>query len=307
MTCPASCSPSPAGTLIQCEDRAHRIGQEHSSVNVKYLVARDTIDDRVWPMIERKLQVLSEAGLNSESMSDASVVRREQRTLDIMFGGSGASSDASGAPTSTATPGAASRKATVPEAKAVAESHVENPEVAHARPWDGLVLSSPAAVKKRKASRRPKAKRRSAAKAKPRSKPRGKPGSTMARSTADASPALASYVPDGFQDDVLSVGAAAVEAALRDSSTRHLRESDPFEIEGFVETHPPPRNGASTVASSFAALGSKRTASDTGQPEAKRSRRETDSPGSPPASSPASSLGSGVRTKRSSLARRRFQ
>jgi len=46
------------GVLVQAEDRAHRIGQK-SSVNVHYLVAPGTIDDIMWPMVSRKVQVVS--------------------------------------------------------------------------------------------------------------------------------------------------------------------------------------------------------------------------------------------------------
>lgn len=35
------------GTMIQAEDRAHRIGQT-DNVNVHYLLARGTTDDRIW-------------------------------------------------------------------------------------------------------------------------------------------------------------------------------------------------------------------------------------------------------------------
>lgn len=44
--------------LMQCEDRAHRIGQTASSVNIYYLVARATVDERVWSMVEVSLLVL---------------------------------------------------------------------------------------------------------------------------------------------------------------------------------------------------------------------------------------------------------
>lgn len=35
------------GILIQAEDRAHRIGQK-DSVNVHYLLAQGTFDDKIW-------------------------------------------------------------------------------------------------------------------------------------------------------------------------------------------------------------------------------------------------------------------
>ncbi|KAF6040670.1 ZRANB3 [Bugula neritina] len=47
--------------LMQCEDRAHRIGQTAQSVNIYYLVARGTIDERVWSMVEKKTRVLAMA------------------------------------------------------------------------------------------------------------------------------------------------------------------------------------------------------------------------------------------------------
>ncbi|CAE7249033.1 DNAH6 [Symbiodinium pilosum] len=41
------------GVLLQAEDRAHRMGQQES-VNVHYLIARDTLDDSLYQMLERK-------------------------------------------------------------------------------------------------------------------------------------------------------------------------------------------------------------------------------------------------------------
>jgi hypothetical protein len=48
------------GWLVQCEDRAHRIGQL-SSVNVRYLLLRDSPDEGIWRLLDRKMQVLSRA------------------------------------------------------------------------------------------------------------------------------------------------------------------------------------------------------------------------------------------------------
>lgn len=42
------------GTLLQCEDRAHRIGQS-DPVYVNYLVATGTLDDYLWSLLIRKV------------------------------------------------------------------------------------------------------------------------------------------------------------------------------------------------------------------------------------------------------------
>lgn len=67
--------------LLQAEDRVYRIGQR-DSVNIDYLVAKGTVDDYLWlvglvlitillieyelrPLINKKLNVLCQAGLSS--------------------------------------------------------------------------------------------------------------------------------------------------------------------------------------------------------------------------------------------------
>ena len=47
------------GSLIQAEDRVHRIGQT-APVIVIYFLADGTVDDVVWPMIRRKMLMLGE-------------------------------------------------------------------------------------------------------------------------------------------------------------------------------------------------------------------------------------------------------
>ena len=42
------------GTLEQCEDRAHRIGQR-DVVHVHYLVATSSLDDWVWSALSKKV------------------------------------------------------------------------------------------------------------------------------------------------------------------------------------------------------------------------------------------------------------
>ena len=58
------------GVLTQAEDRAHRIGQT-DSVSVQYLVARETADDVMWPMIQSKLTVLNKAGLSKDNFEES--------------------------------------------------------------------------------------------------------------------------------------------------------------------------------------------------------------------------------------------
>lgn len=57
------------GMLLQAEDRAHRIGQK-CSINVHYLVAKDSIDDLIWQKLERKLNVLGNALNGTASKMD---------------------------------------------------------------------------------------------------------------------------------------------------------------------------------------------------------------------------------------------
>ncbi len=66
-----------AQLLMQAEDRAHRIGQQ-DVVNIKYLLAPKTLDDVIWPMLERKLSVLEGAGLTTQT--DLHAQSSEDRT-----------------------------------------------------------------------------------------------------------------------------------------------------------------------------------------------------------------------------------
>merc|ERR1712072_573866 len=45
--------------LLQAEDRCHRIGQT-STVQIDYVVAKNSVDDILWPLIEEKLRILGE-------------------------------------------------------------------------------------------------------------------------------------------------------------------------------------------------------------------------------------------------------
>lgn len=66
------------GTLLQAEDRVHRIGQKRS-VDIMYLVAKGTIDEYVWPTLLAKLNVLESLGIGSNELKN--VHAGAQRTL----------------------------------------------------------------------------------------------------------------------------------------------------------------------------------------------------------------------------------
>ena len=75
------------GILTQAEDRAHRIGQT-DSVTIQYLVAKGTADDELWPMIQKKLDVLNKAGLTKDNFQDSEstvVLSKGQKTIEDFF------------------------------------------------------------------------------------------------------------------------------------------------------------------------------------------------------------------------------
>lgn len=47
------------GSLIQAEDRAHRIGQVNA-VKIVYALADGTVDDFLWPLVQRKMRMLGQ-------------------------------------------------------------------------------------------------------------------------------------------------------------------------------------------------------------------------------------------------------
>lgn len=72
--------------MCQAEDRVHRIGQDNSVI-IQYLVAKQTADDYLWPLIQKKMNVLNEVGLDQNfSLKDIDVTEQafssEQKTLD---------------------------------------------------------------------------------------------------------------------------------------------------------------------------------------------------------------------------------
>ncbi|KAF0972784.1 hypothetical protein FDP41_009033 [Naegleria fowleri] len=68
--------------LRQAEDRVHRIGQK-DSVHIKYLLGKGTFDEYMWPMLQRKLDVVGKS-VDGESHVDENVQQVEferRRTL----------------------------------------------------------------------------------------------------------------------------------------------------------------------------------------------------------------------------------
>ncbi|XP_071966127.1 SWI/SNF-related matrix-associated actin-dependent regulator of chromatin subfamily A-like protein 1 isoform X2 [Antedon mediterranea] len=72
------------GILMQAEDRVHRIGQKES-VTIRYLVAKDTADDYIWPLIQEKLNILGKAGLAKDNFTNAETTNfKDPRQRDIL-------------------------------------------------------------------------------------------------------------------------------------------------------------------------------------------------------------------------------
>lgn len=72
--------------LCQAEDRVHRIGQD-KDVIIQYLIAKQTADDYLWPLIQKKMNVLNEVGFDQNfSLKDIDVtvqaLSSKQSTLD---------------------------------------------------------------------------------------------------------------------------------------------------------------------------------------------------------------------------------
>ena len=73
------------GVMIQAEDRVHRIGQKRS-VNIHYLFGPATLDEYIWPKIQDKLNVITDALDNSRNTSTASLMHPECRVGIGNFG-----------------------------------------------------------------------------------------------------------------------------------------------------------------------------------------------------------------------------
>lgn len=74
------------GDIKQCEDRAHRIGQ-NQNVSVKFLLGRDSIDEIIWKTLQNKLDYV---GQILDGNHDALDVQKKhmshsQKSLDSFF------------------------------------------------------------------------------------------------------------------------------------------------------------------------------------------------------------------------------
>lgn len=56
--------------LLQCEDRVHRITQTRPC-HILYLVAANTLDELIWPLLQRKLYMASATVDGSDETIDA--------------------------------------------------------------------------------------------------------------------------------------------------------------------------------------------------------------------------------------------
>jgi SWI/SNF-related matrix-associated actin-dependent regulator 1 of chromatin subfamily A len=65
------------GSMIQAEDRAHRIGQT-STVSIHYFLGKGTVDELLWPMVQNKMRLLGEVveGTAESDMLRESAARR---------------------------------------------------------------------------------------------------------------------------------------------------------------------------------------------------------------------------------------
>eukprot|EP01103_Thecamoeba_quadrilineata_P015644 TRINITY_DN5007_c0_g1_i1.p1 TRINITY_DN5007_c0_g1~~TRINITY_DN5007_c0_g1_i1.p1 ORF type:complete len:823 (-),score=154.18 TRINITY_DN5007_c0_g1_i1:46-2403(-) len=73
------------GVLLQAEDRIHRIGQTFP-VTIHYLMSRKTLDDGIWPLLSRKMEILGRTlnGKNAEMELSAGEIRDQDIPEDVL-------------------------------------------------------------------------------------------------------------------------------------------------------------------------------------------------------------------------------
>ncbi|KAL7753520.1 hypothetical protein RI367_001295 [Sorochytrium milnesiophthora] len=68
--------------LLQCEDRAHRIGRV-GPVDIKYILARNTMDSMQWPSLKRKLAVVKSSLDGAGDASEFNDAAKEHLSNDL--------------------------------------------------------------------------------------------------------------------------------------------------------------------------------------------------------------------------------
>jgi len=71
------------GTMLQAEDRIHRIGQK-DNIDIHYLVAENTIDEIVWPKLLKKLNVLESLGMSKNDLKTIKGTRENEGFQSVL-------------------------------------------------------------------------------------------------------------------------------------------------------------------------------------------------------------------------------
>jgi len=71
--------------MVQAEDRAHRIGRE-TDVNIEYLIAKNTADEWIWSLIQKKLETLKGAGLGNSVAEEKHEDMKQEKVEEIEDG-----------------------------------------------------------------------------------------------------------------------------------------------------------------------------------------------------------------------------
>jgi len=69
--------------LSQAEDRVHRIGQ-NNTVTIQYLIAQNTADDYIWPLLNKKKDILNAVGLKQDlSINNIDIAVQNSKQQDL--------------------------------------------------------------------------------------------------------------------------------------------------------------------------------------------------------------------------------
>ena len=92
------------GSLIQAEDRSHRIGQTQN-VSIVYFLADNTIDEILWPLVRKKFKTLGEIVEGEDDMDMMTELAKPTSTSSSSKSGKSNEEERSSAATATATDG----------------------------------------------------------------------------------------------------------------------------------------------------------------------------------------------------------